>query len=109
MQAADLWSCGIILYAMLYGRYPFDFTEKHYTRKIVRAEYTIPDEPIVSDECKCLLRQLLVANPVKRITMTRLLSHPWVREHLPADAIAWNQQYLEALPLSLHQVHMLHD
>ena len=31
----------MILYAMLYGRYPFDAKEPRFARKIVAAEYTL--------------------------------------------------------------------
>lgn len=50
MQLADIWSCGIILFALLFGRYPFA-RERNYAQKIVRAEYEIPSDVPVSAEC----------------------------------------------------------
>ena len=41
-QKADIWSCGVIMYAMLYGKYPFDATQRNFARQIVNANYTIP-------------------------------------------------------------------
>ena len=40
----DIWSCGVILYAMLCGYLPFEDenTEKLY-KKIMDGEYEIPD------------------------------------------------------------------
>ena len=44
MQKADIWSCGVILYAMLYGCYPFSNKEQDYIRKIVTASYHLPSD-----------------------------------------------------------------
>ena len=41
-KRADIWSCGIILYAILFGRYPFNAREPRFARKIVTASYHIP-------------------------------------------------------------------
>lgn len=49
-KLADIWSCGIILFALLFGRYPFA-RERNYAQKIVRAEYEIPSDVPVSAEC----------------------------------------------------------
>lgn len=43
-QKADTWACGVILYTMLYGCYPFSNTEPDYLVRISRADYEIPPE-----------------------------------------------------------------
>ncbi|KAH6758684.1 CBL-interacting protein kinase 25 [Perilla frutescens var. frutescens] len=73
---ADLWSCGVILYVLLAGFLPFqdENVMKMYT-KIFKAEFSIP--PWISQEAKRLISRLLVADPVKRITIPAIMRAPW--------------------------------
>jgi serine/threonine protein kinase len=58
-RMADIWSCGVILFAILFGKYPFDAHEPRFARNIVDANYTLP--PV-----NALRRQPL---PVSRYTL----------------------------------------
>ena len=60
----DIWSCGIILYAMLFGSFPFEDknTEKLYS-KIIKGEYILPKHINISQEAQSLLNKILVVNP----------------------------------------------
>ena len=98
MQMADIWSCGIILYAMLFGRYPFNARERDYARKIVSAQYVLPSDVPVSAECADLLTRVLVADPHVRLSMDDIKRHPWFNQDLPGGALQMNNFYLQAPP-----------
>lgn len=104
MQKADLWSCGIILYALLYGHHPFNAYSKEYIGKVVRGEYTIPDRPSVSAECVQLLKRLLQTDPSQRISLQQVMELPWFRSELPDGCLTMNDWYCAASKPPLDQV-----
>lgn len=76
-RRADVWSCGVILYALLVGALPFDDDNlRHLLEKVKRGVFHIPH--FVPAECQSLLRAMIQVDAEKRITLTEVLRHPWV-------------------------------
>lgn len=72
----DVWSCGIILYALLVGTLPFleQETDRLYDL-ILACQVNYPD--FLSDSVRDLLQNLLVRNPAKRYSLAEVKRHPW--------------------------------
>jgi serine/threonine-protein kinase SRK2 len=94
-KQADIWSAGVILFAMLYGKYPFDAKQPNFPRKVVAADYIIPEDVAVSEGCKDLLTRLLVADPPSRMSIDEIKAHPWFLLSLPPGALDMNDQLMQ--------------
>ena len=69
-RKADVWSCGVILYALLVGALPFDDDNlKHLLEKIKKGSFQIPS--YVPPDCQDLIRSMVQIDPSKRITVSR--------------------------------------
>lgn len=77
-RKSDMWSLGVILYAMVTGQLPW--TKRNQAQlflQIRSGEYTIPE--FLSPDCKQMISRLMDVNSVTRITAEEALKLPWVQ------------------------------
>lgn len=77
---SDIWSCGIILFALLTGHLPFDDENiRKLLLKVQNGRFLMPAS--LSLEAKDLISKMLKVNPDERITINEILEHPLLKKY----------------------------
>lgn len=116
---SDTWSIGVILYALVSGRLPFDDENiRVLLSKVKLGAFQMP--PFIPRESKDLIARILVVNPLKRLTLKETKQHPYFTgnntvvneccnkiEVLPEmDIISPNFHFDEDIILTLESLYM---
>lgn len=103
-KAADIWSCGIMLYIMVCGCYPFDLSSNmqcnnqavvvEILQKMLNKQIQVPPHIAISPACRHLLDCMLDPLPQTRISMMDIFQHPWFTHNLPPAFHTYNRQLI---------------
>ena len=79
--SSDIWSAGILLYAMLYGRLPFEHANFNILISTILYQEPFYNNGIVSDCAIDLIKKMLEKDPNYRITIAEIKQHPFVAKY----------------------------
>ncbi|KAM8861853.1 serine/threonine-protein kinase BRSK2 isoform 2-T2 [Synchiropus picturatus] len=75
-RKADVWSCGVILFALLVGALPFDDDNlRNLLEKVKLGVFHMPH--FIPPDCQNLLRGMIEVDASKRLTLEKIQKHTW--------------------------------
>ncbi|XP_042584130.1 serine/threonine-protein kinase BRSK2 isoform X6 [Cyprinus carpio] len=75
-RKADVWSCGVILFALLVGALPFDDDNlRNLLEKVKLGVFHMPH--FIPPDCQNLLKGMIEVDATKRLTLEQIQKHTW--------------------------------
>ena len=96
---SDMWSCGVVLYALLCSALPFDASDiTTLVRLIQKGEPIAPVPKSRGEPAKSLVTRMMQVEAQDRPSATEVLSDPWLGEEDPPQPITTAQTMAATLP-----------
>jgi len=76
--SVDIWAVGIVMYTLLVGTPPFETASIRTTYQRIREnEWSFPDKPVLSEEARQLITDILKTDPLQRPSLVEIKNSPW--------------------------------
>ena len=77
---SDIWSLGILLYTMIYGKFPFNANNNDDLFNLINeGKVEFPEDINTSNEVKNLIKKIIVVEPCKRPSLSNIMNDPWFK------------------------------
>ena len=96
----DIWAIGIMLYAMLFGKPPFQAKDVNVIYERTKTnDFKFPPESLVSLEARKLITDMLATDPYQRPTLDQVLEYDWFKcgsfpSHITTESLTQKPKHL---------------
>jgi len=98
-QLVDVWAFGVLMYLIMYGRYPYDSKQaRDIMVKIVTEPIQWSTKVKLSSDASRFLKRLLEPNPRRRLNAAQALEQSWIVSRTAETSVEAEAPPAEVLP-----------